>query len=117
MRRASMKRRTFVSLFGGAAAFPLAARAQELRIRPVRIGILRTSPTPQPYLNALRRGLADRGYGEGRDYVFVYRFGDGDSRKLPGLATALVGAGVHVIVTEGLAAAQAAHAASDTIPI
>ena len=111
-------RREFVIVLGGAAAgWPLAAHAQNLRDRPVRIGIIRSSPTPQRNLDALRRGLSERGYDEGRGYAFVYRFGDGDSRHLPVLAVALVGDGVNVIVTEGLLAAQAARAATETIPI
>ncbi len=101
----------------GAAAWSLAARAQDSRDRPTRIGFLRSSPTPERLLNAFRRGLAERGYAEGRGYAFVYRFGDGDSRKLPELAAALIADGVDVIVTEGSSAAQAARAATDRIPI
>jgi putative ABC transport system substrate-binding protein len=78
---------------------------------------LRASPTPERYLGAFRRGLAERGYAEGRDYVLVYRFGDGDPRRLPELAAALVAAGVSVILTEGQFATQAARSASKAVPI
>jgi len=78
---------------------------------------LRASPTPELYLNAFRRGLGERGYAEGRDYVLVYSFGDGDSRRLPKLAAVLVAAGVSVILTEGQYATQAARSATKTIPI
>ncbi len=111
------RRREFIGLLGAAAACAFVARAQGPRDRPARIGILRSSPTPERWLDAFRHGLAESGYAEGRNYVLVFRFGDGDSRKLPELATALVAAGVDVTVTEGSLAARAARAATGTIPI
>ena len=110
-------RREFLLGLGAALAWPLAVRAQVPADRPARIGILRVSPPPARSLVALRRGLAAKGYTEGRQYVFVFRFGDGDVRGLSELATALVTDGVDVIVTEGNQGAQAARVASGTIPI
>jgi putative ABC transport system substrate-binding protein len=112
-----MRRRRFISFIGGVASLPLGAHAQDSRVQPARIGLLRSSPTPGRFLDALRRGLLERGYVEQRGYVFVPRYGDGDARRLPELAAALVAAGVDVIVTEGLFAARAARAATTTIPI
>jgi putative ABC transport system substrate-binding protein len=112
-----MSRRDVLAGLGAALAWPLATRAQPAADRPARIGILRSSPTPVRNLDALRRGLAEKGYAEGRGVVFVYRFGDGDPRQLPELAAALVAAGVDVIVTEGNVNALAARAATRTVPI
>src|SRR5712692_10941761 len=113
-----MKRREFITLLGGAAAaWPLAARAQKAMNRPARIGLLRASPTPDRSLDALRRGLVAKGYVEGQSFVFVPSFDEGDSARLPDLATALIASGVDLIVTEGDLATKAARAASATIPI
>jgi putative ABC transport system substrate-binding protein len=112
-----MRRRAFVVAAGSAVVWSLAARAQPSAKRPIRIGILRSSPIPKRYLDALRHGLAAMGYVEGRDFVFVPQFGDGEPRRLPELATTLVADAVDVIVTEGLLTTQAARAATETIPI
>src|SRR5215208_3614481 len=112
-----MRRRTFIAAMGSAAAWSLAAGAQGSASRPIRIGILRSSPIPERYVDALRHGLAAMGYVEGRDFIFVTRFGDGDPRRLPELARTLVADAVDVIVTEGLLTTQAARAATQTIPI
>jgi putative tryptophan/tyrosine transport system substrate-binding protein len=113
-----MNRRQLITLLGGAAtARAPRAAAQVPADRPARIGILRVSPTPARSLAALRRGLAVKGYIEGRQYVFVLCFGDGEVRGLSELATALVTDGVDVIVTEGNVGAVAARVASEKIPI
>ena len=107
------------ALLGGGLLLAAAtgARAQSSSERPARIGLLRASPTPERSLAALRQGLAAMGYTEGRRFVFVTSFGDGDTGRLPQLAATLVTTGVDVIVTEGLITAQAARSATTTIPI
>src|SRR4051794_22327101 len=112
-----MRRREFIVGVGGAAAaWPFAARAQQPeRIR--RIGFLRAAPPPQHELDALLNALAERRYVQGRHYVLIPQFGDGDVAQIGQLATALVGQGVELIVTEGTVAARAAANASASIPI
>jgi putative tryptophan/tyrosine transport system substrate-binding protein len=112
----SMRRREFMMLFcGTAATWPLAARAQQAKIR--RIGLLRAAPQPEHELAAFLRALAERGYVQGRNFVLVPQVGDGVPERLPELATALVNQGVDVIVTEGGLAVRAAAMASGSIPI
>ena len=70
-----MRRREFIRLLGGATAWPLAARAQQ----PVRrIGFLRAAPPSERELDAFLRALADRGYVQGRNFVLVPQWGDGN---------------------------------------
>jgi putative tryptophan/tyrosine transport system substrate-binding protein len=118
-----MRRRTFIMLLGGVAApsllWPLAVRAQQRAAKVYRIGVLETT---SPELNvtnlrAFRRGLLELGYNEGKDYVLEYRSADGRAERFPSLAAELVGARVDLIVTRGTPAAQAAKAATSTIPI
>jgi putative ABC transport system substrate-binding protein len=109
-----MKRREFITLIGGAAA-PLAARAQQRQ--PARIGFLRAAAPPDHTMKALRRGLADQGYHEGKTFTLVTSWGDGNLDRLPGLAKSLVARGVDVILTDGTSTAHAAHAATATVPI
>jgi ABC-type uncharacterized transport system substrate-binding protein len=111
-----MKRRDFITLLGGAAAWPLGARAQQSdRLR--RIGFLRAAPPPERELDAFLRGLADRGWVQGRNFLLVPQWGDGNVARLPELAVALVNAGVDVILAEGVVTTRAARAVTATIPI
>jgi putative ABC transport system substrate-binding protein len=111
-----LKRREFITLLGGAAvAWPLTARAQPERIR--RIGFLRAAPPSERELEAFLRGLVDHGWVQGRNFVLVPQWGDGNVARLPELAVALVNAGVDIVLAEGVITARAARAVTATIPI
>ena len=113
-----MRRREFMTLFGGAAASSLAARAQQPG-KTWRIGVLETV---SPDLNAknieaLKRGLRDLGYVENQNYVLEYRSADGDGERFPAFADELVRLRVDLIVTRGTPAARAAKSATESIPV
>jgi putative ABC transport system substrate-binding protein len=110
-----MRRRDFIPLIGGAAAWPLAAQPA----RPARIGILglASEAAVAPYVNAVRAGLRDFGYIEGKNLIIDYRFGDGNYDRLPDLAGQLVDLNVDILVTFAAPGTQAAKSATKTIPI
>jgi putative ABC transport system substrate-binding protein len=114
-----MDRRKFiVGVACGLLASPFATRAQQVG-KVYRIGILESIPATQngANLDALRRGLRDLGYVEGRNLIIEYRSADGSAERFPDLASELVRLKVDMIVTRGTPAAMAAKNATGTIPV
>jgi putative tryptophan/tyrosine transport system substrate-binding protein len=111
-----MRRREFIALLGGAAAWPLVARARE---KVYRIGFLGVTSRAEyrRQVDALRAGLRQLGYEEGNNIVFEYRWAEGRYDRLPELAAELVNLNVDVLVAHSTPGAQAAKQATSTIPI
>ena len=113
-----LERRAFITLLGGAAAWPLAARAQQATV-PV-IGFMGID-NPDMYaerLSAFREGLKKAGFVEGQNVAVEYRWAQGQSERFPEMAAELVHRQVAVIAaTGGEPSPQSAQAATKTIPI
>jgi putative ABC transport system substrate-binding protein len=112
-----VRRREFITLLGGAVAWPVAAHAQQPGI--YRIGLLEMTPAASNAANfdAFRKGLRELGYVEGQNLVLDYRSADGRPERFPQLAAALVRLNVDLIVTRGTPAVMAAKNATETIPV
>jgi ABC-type uncharacterized transport system substrate-binding protein len=113
-----MRRREFIGVIGGVVTWPLAARAQ--RPSMPAVGLL-AAPSAASYgyiVDAIRSGLKEAGYIEGRNVAIEYRWADGQYQRLPSMAAELVSLRVAVIATVGgIPAALAAKAATSVIPI
>ena len=114
-----MRRRNFLSVLGGAAAWPLAANTQQSKL--VRLGYLEPqTPTDLVAANLRRQfllGLRDLGYVEGRHFKVEDRSADGRLDRLPALASELARLPVDMFIVGGEATIRAAMQASDKIPI
>ena len=112
-----MRRRSFITFLGGAAvAWPLTARAQQAAV--ALVGLLSGVQLDDRLMNAVRQGLKEGGYIEGRNIAIKYRSADGRFDRLPALAAELVADRVAVIIALfSPTAAIAAKAATGTIPI
>ena len=115
-----MTRREFIAVLGGAAAWPLAARAQQPKKVP-QIGFLATGSLELPeslvMINAFRQGLRELSYVEGENVLVEYRTADSRIERFVDQASELVRLKVDIIVASNTPAARAAQQATDTIPI
>ena len=112
--RVAMKRREFITVVGGALAWPLVARAQEAK-RIARIGLF-LPPPRNLEVEAFLAGLRDLGWVEGENVHVEYRDAAGDDGRLPALAAELVALDVDVLVTATFPGILAAHRATTMIP-
>jgi putative ABC transport system substrate-binding protein len=111
-----MKRREFILALGGAAAWPLAARAQQGRL-PV-VGVLRPNPKDtDQFAQPFRRYMRAIGWEDGRNVRFLFVWAEGRNERAPALAEELVAQNVDLIVTFGDPAIRAAQRATQAIPI
>jgi putative ABC transport system substrate-binding protein len=113
-----LKRRELITLLGGAAAWPLAARAQQPAMPVIAFISGRSADASNRYVAAFRKGLNETGYVEGRNVVVEYNWLEGHYDRLPALLTDLIARRVAVLTTPGSTpGAIAAKAATSTIPI
>jgi len=112
-----IKRREFITLLGGAAVWPLPARAQQPGKTP-RVGYIRAgNPNNDPFRDEFVRGMRDLGYVEGRNIAYEFRHYGDDIESIPLLINDLLRAKVDIIAAGGTAAIRAAQSATQSIPI
>src|SRR5262245_19939759 len=113
-----MKRRQFIRLLGGAAAWPMAARAQQAG-KVHRIGFLgsATAAGSAKAVESLRTGLREFGYVEGTNIDLEFRWAEGIYDRLPRLVAELIARNVNVLITHGTPGTRVAKQATTTIPI
>jgi putative ABC transport system substrate-binding protein len=118
MQFGQVRRREFMTLLGGAAAWPLTARAQKTA-NPVSIGLLwpAAAPPASPRMESFRLGLRESGFVEGQNIVIAIRYPERGPQQLPELAAELVRMKVDVILSNGDFAPRVAQQATRTIPI
>jgi len=110
-------RRKFLATLGGAAAWPLTARAQQEAVPVVGVLSAEWPNLLSDRLRAFHDGLRETGYVEGRNLAIEYRWAEGQNDRLPALAAELVRRQVTVIVAMNTASVLAGRAATTTIPI
>jgi putative tryptophan/tyrosine transport system substrate-binding protein len=111
-----MRRREFIAALGGAAAWPLAARAQQQPSKAARIGYLSAASAPDVNIEIFRQGMRSFGYVEGPDFVIEPRYAERDYSRFPALIEELLRAKVELIVTGG-PSSRAAPLAGRSVPV
>ena len=112
-----MRRREFITLLGGAAAWPLVARGQPLPVPIIGFLAIQSARYLESRMPLFRQGLKEAGYTEGQNVLTEYRLADGHYDRLPGFMADLLRRQVSVIVTSGIDPSKTAKAATSTLPI
>jgi putative ABC transport system substrate-binding protein len=113
-----VKRRAFITLLGGAAVWPLAARAEQIS-KPARLGYIWIGAKDSEHStrDGLRQGLRDLGYLEGRDFILEERYAESQPDRLPEIVAELVRLNVALFLSPGVQVTRALMAGTSTIPI